>query len=285
MRLTLSVLLAMTLAVAGCAPVSGARSQSPKGGATTTAVGAPASPTSSASSCPRMTAPTQVGDLLIDTPSVLYGFNADYMLPDGMSAKPLAVTLQDNGAFVLGAPLQRRTVVQPNGFVITICNTSMTRVRSLTTFGVRLQSVTPYTGSLNALNGCAYLYGSPQGFGGECASGFSPDVELTAHFPSGATAQAVVTQTPGSPVALSPGQSVTVSFEIQPPTDSVIAVYDLGVGVDGAAITYPTALTTEPSIVATVARHWSGQYCQTAQMQALLPAPLPANTYYACPQA
>ena len=231
-----------------------------------------------------MAAPTQVGDLLIDTPSVLYGFNADYMLPDGMADKPLAVTLQDNGAFVLGAPLQRRTVVQPNGFDITVCNTSMTRVRSLTAFGVRLQSVTPYTGSLNALNGCAFLYGSPDGFGGECASGFSPDVELTARFPADATAQAVVTQTPGSPVALSPGQSVTVSFEVHPPTSSVIAVNRLGLGVEGAAITYPAALTTQPSTDATVARHWAGQYCRTAQMQALLPSPLPANTYYACPQ-
>lgn len=276
--------LMFVLALAGCAPVSGTRSQSPRTPIVVTVAATPASPTASASSCPRMIAPTQVGDLLIDKPSVLYGFNADYMLPDGLPTRPLAITLRDAGSFVLGAPLQGRTVVQPDGFVITICNTSTTQVRSLTAFGVTLASLMPYVGSLNALNGCAYLYGRPNGVGGECASGFSPDIELTARFPSDATSGAVVTQTPSSSVALSPGQSMTVSFEIHPPSNAVIAVYRIGLGIDGAAITYPAALTTQPSTDASVARHWSGQYCQTAQMQGELPSPLPANTYYACPQ-
>ena len=281
----------LALVVAGCAPATQARGQAPTVEAATTVATVPASPTSGASTCPRMARPAQVGDLLIDEPSVLYGFNADYMLPDGLPAKPLAVKIQDNGAFTLGSPLTSRTVVQPNGFVITVCNTSATRTHSLTAFGVTLVSLTPYTGSLNALNGCAYLYGSPNGVGGECASGFSPDVELTASFPAGAGAPAVVScfsecsQSPGSSVELSPGKSVTISFEIHPPTASAIAVYRLGLGVDGAAITYPTALTTQPSTTASVARHWSGQNCETSQMQAQLPTPLPANTFYACPPA
>lgn len=225
------------------------------------------------------------GDLAMSVPTALYGFNMDYMLPDGLSPdKPLPVTLQQNVGYVLGAAIESRPVLQ-GAFVITVCNTSSTRTHHLTSFGVMLDSLTAYTGQLNVLNGCAFLYSRPTGTGGECASGYSPDLELTTFQMSGSAApHATVAQTPASPIELAPGHALDISFSITSPSSPAIATYRLGLGVDGAAVVYPSALVTQPRMTASIARRWAGNFCNTAQMQAQIPATIPANTYYVCPQ-
>jgi hypothetical protein len=135
-----------------------------------------------------------VGDLAISTTSVLYGFNADYMLPDGLPAKPLAVTLQNNGVVVNGAVLQNQPVAGQSAFLISICNTSSTQSHRVTTFGAKLVSLTPYGGELNVLNACAFLYSRPTGTGGECATGFSPDLDITLQFAASPAVGATATQ-------------------------------------------------------------------------------------------
>src|SRR5262249_39165405 len=100
----------------------------------------------------------RMGDLAIGRSEVLYGFNADYMLPDGLPAKPLSVTLRNNEVVVLGTDIQSRIVVRPVAFLIGICNTSSTRGHRLTAFGAKLTSLVPYAGRLNSLNACASLY-------------------------------------------------------------------------------------------------------------------------------
>ncbi len=227
-----------------------------------------------------------MGDLAVSLPTVLYGFNADYMLPDGLSTtQPLAVMTQNNGAFVLGSALESRAVVQPVEFFVEICNTSTSSTHHLGDFGVRLTALTPYAGQLNVLNGCALLYARSGGYGGECASGYSPDIEESFQFASNATASATVTQTLASSAQILPGQDVGIGFSVHPPTSIATMTFQLGLGIDGQAISYPAGLTTQPAINAPIARRWAGNYCTAPQMQSQIPASPPANTYYVCPQA
>lgn len=289
--LVIVTLLAASLA--GCGAPDVARSsatQTPLSAATEPATpGSESSPApsggGSGQACAPGTGVSSQGDLAISAPTILSGFNMDYMLPDGLSPdKPLTVTLQQNAGYTLGAAIESRAVLQ-GAFVITVCNRSSTRTHQLTSFGVTLDSLTAYAGQLNVLNACAYLYSRPHGTGGECASGYSPDVELPTFQMSGsATPGATVTQAPASPIALAPGHALDISFSVTAPSSPAIATYRFGLGVDGAAVVYPSALVTQSSITAPIARRWAGDYCDTAQMQAQIPTTIPANTYYVCPQ-
>ena len=175
-------------------------------------------------------------------------------------------------------------MVQPVEFLLEICNTSTTTTHHLDGFGVRLTSLTPYVGQLNVLNGCALLYARSGGFGGECASGYSPDVEESFQFAANAAASATVTQTLSPAAQILPGQDVGIGFSVHPPTSVATMTFQLGLGIDGQATSYPAALTTQPAINAPIARRWAGNYCSVAQMQTQIPAASPANTYYVCPQ-
>ncbi len=294
--MTAALLMGLGLLVTGCA-TSGIGSASPPTPTSFTVTATPA-PTATAvtdTTSPTVVASTQrcgasagaifIGDLAISKPEVLYGFNADYMLPDGLStSQPLTVTTQNNGAFVLGSALESRAVVQPVEFFLDVCNTSTYKTHHLGDFGVRLTSLTPYAGQLNVLNGCALLYARSGGYGGECASGYSPEVEESFQFAASATAPATVTQTlaPGAPIL--PGQDVGVGFSVHPPTSVAMMIFQLGLGIDGQAISYPAALTTQPAINAPIAHRWAGNYCSAAPMQSQIPATSPTNTYYVCPQ-
>lgn len=295
--ITAALLTGLGLMVAGCAtsgvgaappptPTSFTVTATPQ--PTATAVTDTASPTivASAQRCSPAAGALSIGDLAVSAPTVLYGFNADYMLPDGLStSQPLPVTTQNNGAFVFGGALQSRAVVQPVEFLVDICNTSKASTHHLGTFGVKLTSLTPYAGQLNALNACASLYARSGSIGGECASGYSPDIEASFQFAASATAPTTVTQTLASSAQLLPGQDVGIGFSVHPPTSIATMSFQLGISIDGQAISYPAALTTQPAINAPIARRWAGNYCTAPQMLSQIPATPPANTYYVCPQA
>ena len=293
---TAALLMGLGLLVAGCATAGVGSAEPPTPTSfTVTATPAPtvtaapdtASPTTIASTqrCGPAAGAFFIGDLAISRPEVLYAFNADYMLPDGLStSQPLAVTTQNNGAFVQGSALESRAVVQPVEFFVDICNTSTSTTHHLGDFGVRLTSRTPYAGQLNALNGCALLYARSGGYGGECASGYSPDVEEQFQFAANASVSATVTQKLSPGAQILPGQDVGIGFGVHPPASVATMTFQLGIGVDGQAISYPSALTTQPPINAPIARRWAGDYCTAAAMQSQIPATSPANTYYVCPK-
>lgn len=294
--ITVALLTGLGMLAAGCAtagagsgtpptPTSFTVTATPQ--ATTTAVADTATPTAIVGTqrCSPTAGAFLMGDLAISKPEVLYGFNADYMLPDDLSAaQPLTVTTQSNGAFVLSGALQSRAVVQPVEFLLDICNTSTSNTHHLGDFGVRLTTLTPYAGQLNVLNGCASLYARSGSIGGECVSGYSPDIEESFQFAANATASATVTQTLTPAAQILPGQDVGIGFGVHPPTSIATMTFLLGLGIDGQPISYPAALTTQPAINAPIARRWAGNYCATAPMQSQIPATPPANTYYVCPQ-
>ncbi len=295
--ITAALLAGLSVMAAGCAtgsignaattptPTSFTVTATPQ--PTATAIADNPSPTAIArvQRCSPTAGALSVGDLSVSTPAVLYGFNADYMLPDGLStAQPLTITTQNNVAFVLGSGLESRAVVQPVEFLVEICNTSTTSTHHLDAFGVRLTSLTPYMGQLNVLNGCAELYARSGSIGGECASGYSPDIEESFQFTASATVPATVTQTLASGAPIHPGQDVGIGFSIHPPTSIATMTFQLGFGVDGQSLTFPAGLTTQPAINAPIARRWAGNYCSAPPMLSQIPATSPANTYYVCPQ-
>lgn len=291
--MTSTLLIGLALALAGCATtgITGARQLSsatisPTAQSTTVAINDNPSPTVVANAQPcNLPDAIRIGDIAISKPTVLYGFNSDYMLPDGIStAKPVTITTQNNRPYISGNALESATVVEPVAFVISVCNTSTTTTHHLTNLGAALASLTPYTGQLSALNGCAFLYARSGGIGGECASGYSPDLEVTLQFPANASAQAKVTQTLAQPTDFPPGRGIDISVGVKPPTSTAIMTFQLGVGIDGQPITYPAGITTQPAINAPIAHRWAGNYCTTSQKQSQIPATSPANTYYACPQ-
>jgi len=281
--------MALTTTLVGCATSGPSTAQTPLAAASPTPSQVPepspsATGEGNAQTCTAVAGSSRLGDLAISAPSVLYGFNADYMLSDGLPVdKPLTVTMQDNTGYVQGGAIQSRPVVQA-AFVVSVCNTSSAHTHRLTSFGVMLDSLTSYGGQLNALNGCAFLYSRPTGTGGECASGYSPDLELSFQLPGSAVPHATATQTASNVIGLAPGHGLDISFSITPPSSPAIATYRFGVGVDGAAVVYPAALSTHPRLAAPIARRWAGDFCTTTQMQAQIPATIPAHTYYVCPQ-
>ena len=293
---TLGVLLglSMALVLAGCGggpTTARVATQPPAPTATVAAPPPTATAGQSISSGPGTPRPCAAGagdviagDLAITPPTVLYGFNADYMLPDSIPTdKPLALTLDHNNAYTArGETLEAGPVIQ-GSFLITVCNTSPTRAHTLTSFGVMLDTLTSYSGSLNAINACAFLYSRPTGVGGECDSGYSPDIQQAYQLPGAGTPGAAVTDAAAGTPTLPPGYGLDVDFDISSPSSPAIATYGLGIGVDGAAVVYPAGLRTPPRLDTTIARRWAGDYCNTPQMQALIPATPPANTYYACP--
>lgn len=225
-----------------------------------------------------------MGALSLSAPSVLYGFNSDFALPDNLPIQPLAVTVQNNESYFQMRLVRSRAVAQGASFVVDICDTSTTQSYRLTSVAAILASRTPYTGTLNTLNDCAFFYSRTQSLGGECASGFSPDVEEPFKFSTTSAVGAVVTLPISPAVTVAPGNAVTIAFETQYTGSNVTLSYDLGVGVDSAAATFPSALRTQPVTLANVTRSWSGKYCDTPQMQAAIPASSPAGVYYACPK-
>jgi hypothetical protein len=108
---------------------------------------------------------------------------------------------------------------------------------------------------------------------------------LSFQLPGSAAPHATATQTASSPIDLAPGHRLDISFSITPPSSPAIATYRLGLGVDGAAVVYPSGQSTQPRLAAPIVRRWAGDFCTTAQMQAQIPATIPAHTYYVCPKA
>ena len=293
--LTVSALV-LALALAGCAGTGGAASRSAtptmlaQGGATPT-IAAPTQPaltpteSNALQGCKVAAGDATIGALVIGPPIILYGFNADFALPDDLPTAPLTVIVQNNESTVQGVVTLSRPVAAQGSFLADICDSSASQSYRVTALAVKLVSRVVRTGILNTLNGCAFLYSRTQGVGGECASGFLPDLERTFAFPAAATVGSVVTLPLSPAIVVAPGKDVSVVFDTQYTGNNVTLGYQLGVGVDGATVSFPAALRTQPVTLASATRRWAGDYCNTAAMQAQIPASSPDGTYFVCPKS
>jgi hypothetical protein len=224
----------------------------------------------------------RLGDLVLWPLEVNFGFAQDFALPDGLPDKPLTVMIKDGTSYLGGTDVLSMPVVGAQGFILTVCNASKTTAHQLTSFSAKIASLAPYSGQLNTLNGCAFLYSRAGGYGGECASGFQPDVETKIVFASNATAGATATWAPATPAVVPPGQHRDVVYFMTPPSGTLKLTFQLGISVDAGAVAYPFA-ATQTEIIAPIARKWDGQTCTSTAMQAQIPASSPIGIYYVCP--
>lgn len=168
------------------------------------------------------------GDLFISRISLGLA-NPAVMLPDGTPLKPLQVqTAVSSNAWASGSFTPQPAMVNPalkeqlGSFDVSICNGSPTQSHVVQGTSIRIDTLTPYSGQLNAWKSCDSAYSRQQPNGGGCGGGYVGEEYLHATFASGATAGAMVTavQTnvgavPGNhgplPVTLAHGSTLELS--------------------------------------------------------------------------
>ena len=231
---------------------------------------------------------------MVVTATALMGNMAlpDTRIPDNAPLAPYALS----GA----APSQAPTAVQVNpqltspggGYVLTICNTSG-QTRRIDGETVTIASVTPFSGPLKTWVFCSSQYIAEQHTvvsGGCGGSDFANDF-MRATFPSGAGAGAtasakmysVDTTVPPAigplPVSLPPDQMMSIEVGLTGPVGPATYVFSFALAVDGAAP--KTVATSQPTLLAPATQQWTGENCQTAAMQ----AKMPATGQFVCPPA
>ncbi len=306
--------------LAGCAPTGGAST----GGATATA---PADTTTVApvntpsltmpptmriasGACgphfPDTTALTSAGGLAVTQTSGMSNMAyPETQIPSGQPAAPmLAPDSVGTTSGVAGATL----LVNPGltekggGYVLLICNPS-SQPHSLSAARVSIAAVEPFTDQLGAWAPCQGAYYPVGGYvAGGCGGADFETEYMHATFATSAQTGATVTATqtgtnvgmsgaagdlqPGPlPVTLQPGQTMTIEIGVTPPSAPGYYTYAFSLTVDGAST---GVVTYSPmTLIAPVARIWSGAACKTSAMQAkIAQMPTPTqNTAYICPAA
>ncbi len=182
--------------------------------------------------------------------------------------------------------------------MLVICNPS-SKPHTISAVRVTIAKITPYTNQLNTWAPCSGSY-SPvsKNVSGGCGGGDSENEYMHAQFaanaPVGASVAATQTGTNMSdmsgginfgplPVTLKPGQAMTIEVGVADPSVAGYYTYSYALTVDGAST--GTVAYSLKTLLAPVARVWTGAACQTTAMQALIakePTPS-ANTRYICP--
>ena len=187
------------------------------------------------------------------------------------------------------------------GYVLLICNSS-NKAHTLSAVQVSIAAIKPFTDQLGAWAPCQGAYFPTGGYvSGGCGGADFQTEYMHATFAADAQTGAAVTaaQTgtnvgmsgaagdlqPGPlPVTLQPGQTMTIEVGMTPPTSPGYYTFAFALSVDGASTGVVTYSPT--TLIAPVARVWSGDACKTSAMQALIaqmPTPTAANDGYICP--
>lgn len=312
---TVLALLLVVAVAAGC----GARTSAPPttaristatatSTATTTATTTPPSPTvAPVSPAPCKSQPTpagsviQAGDILISKPDEPLDDPA-VRLPDQTPLKPLQVDTQvsNNALRCTGA-----TAVNPGGltgstrtvgFVTSIVNGSASATHVVQSVWVRIDTLTPYSGQLNAWTGCdlAFSRQQPYAHTGGCGGSVLTNEQVKATFPSGAQAGATAvasqvgfdsmpnTPSPGPlPVRITPGMALSFRVYVSVPDMAGTYAFSIGFQVDSAPAAFgPSA---DAFLAAPVAHTFTGAACDTLAMQAQIPPATTPETFYVCP--
>jgi hypothetical protein len=242
----------------------------------------------------------QLGDLVFTKPTLGFLAYPSVMLPDGTStAHPFKLQAsgpQDYALDFAASPITNPGLAgQGSGFVLGVCNVSANTSHTLKAVSAKIGGFTAYTGQLNQWNACEYtLTSHQQPDGGGCGGAVAFCMCFHGSFGGGSPVGTTVAMTqtgadlnnPGDnlgklPLAMTPGQGVTLFLGLDTPTPAGQYTFAFGVQVDGGATTFAPALS--PTVLlAPVAHKWSGHGCQThpallAQIAATMP-----ETYYIC---
>ncbi len=233
----------------------------------------------------------QVGDLYINVQ--LNGL--DYpsrKLPDGTPLQPLQLNATSDPGLSQQIPLQ--PLVNPDlstGFVITLCDAGST-AHTIQSVTARIDSFTAFSGALNSWQLCDGYYSQGAPMGGGCGGAFLANEYLNATFSAsaeaGATTPAAFVKAgsdnngnpyPALPTALQPGQSMSISVAMTAPTVAGTYLFSFSVTADGVMSAFVP--TTDPVLLDSAARKWSGPACSAYASQ------IPANSSadYICPEA
>lgn len=175
-----------------------------------------------------------------------------------------------------------------NGFSFMLCNSSQTQSHTLSSVTLKVASFTSYSGALNEVRTCAMVYSRQGMAGGGCGGASAFDMQLTGAFPASAPAGTQITlqndpsTNVGLPVTLAPNQFFGIVIQPTLPQLSGTYSYQVGVAIDGGAISYVSAATT-PALWAPVTHSWDGANCTSPAMQAQIPPATNPPTLYICP--
>jgi hypothetical protein len=307
--------LGLSLLLAGCRATTTARTTA-RTGATVGATPSATAPLSTSTPLPTpdasqlaacgLNSPSGVlrlGDLLVTDPGFTNIAIPARKLPDGTPLAPFRLANGDT----IDALLASDPAVNPNmtagagGYWLGVCNASPTIVHVVRGASVRIETVTPYSGELNAWDSCDGFYHASTKQAGEAGcggGGFCANEYLKATFDT-TTAGATATVTAvGSdrdvsggcgpvvfgplPVSLKPHQAIFMNIGAALPSAPATYTFAFGVALDSTAPSYPPA--SRPILLAPIKHKWTGAACASPAMQAQIP-PASSPTYYICPMS
>ncbi|HET9109642.1 MAG TPA: hypothetical protein VFN78_02340 [Ktedonobacterales bacterium] len=234
-----------------------------------------------------------VGALRVSIPQIYTPLNyPEEMMPNNLPNAPYQVPLTSDVGNN-GVPFHPNPPVNPSldtGYVVQVCNQTNAS-HTISALNVNIASFMPSSGPVAVWHLCgdgpydAATKGVTPGCGG--AAGVV--AMMAATLPSDTTGASAPSKGnplrggPNLPISLPPNQSLTFLIAVNGLTVQGSYALTFGVSVDDAA---PTTVTPSDGsfFIAPSAAVWTGTACQSAAMQAKIPATT-HDTYYVCPPA
>lgn len=213
-------------------------------------------------------------------------FSQHRQLPSTLPLAPMSVQLVMQHPDLAQAP-----AVNVDSFVFSVCNSSTTKSHVLRRISLKLSGAEQATDVINVADPCWTVYSRANGLTQAGCGGGIQAVAISGAFATDATVGTVVQTTDADvnaagaawePVTLAPGYGVTFLIKLKAPLAPATYTYALGVGVDGAAISYPDGYSVRMLTTATP-RIWNGDACLGPAMQALIPPAATPPITYICP--
>lgn len=234
-----------------------------------------------------------VGALRVSIPQLYTPLNyPEEMMPSNAPNAPYQVPLTSD-VVNNDTPFHPNPPVNPSldtGYVVQVCNQTSAS-HTISALSVNIASFTPSSGPVTVWHLCGdgpYDAATKEITPG-CGGGIGGVAMMAANLPTDATGASAPTTGnpqrggPNLPITLPPNQSLTFLITVNGLTAQGTYALTFGVTVDGAA---PTTMAPSDGsfFIAPSPTVWTGTACQSAAMQAKIPATT-HDTYYVCPPA
>lgn len=305
-RPVLAVAAILILTLSGCS----AMSSSTDGGAAKTQTAVPtftftnpptSTPTPLPPPCTRSTlrprVAAQQGDLLLSPTFIVPADGPDaflFQLPDGTPLSPLRLPAPGANGYYYGRPSSwpASTIGTSNIIFVALCNSAASATHVLQSVRLTVTSFTPYSAPLNVWNYCEGYYARPAGIiPNSCDRGpvWGDDSHqaFQATFPSQVSVGTTVSATDVNaltalPITLPAGRALYLGISVTIPAQP--GTYTLAVDLTADGATLP-ATPGGALLFAPIVHTWSAQACQSATMQARIPAATTPPAPYICPDS